>query len=223
MRTQTTSNETVEMYLKTIAELDDGRAPVMVNRIAQRLGVSPVSANEMVRRLAGQGLLVFERYKGVSLTDEGLRGALSVIRRQRLWECFLADHLKFEWAGVYEMACRLEHATSAVLAEALAAYLGHPTTCPHGSPIPAADGTLPQAAARPLTALRMGETGRIESILPTTTEVFAYLNRHHVLPRRPFTVVEIAPMEGPITLKLDEGQVTLGRAVADLIRVGNLA
>lgn len=219
MRTQTTSNEAAEMYLKTIAELDDGRSPIVIARVAERLGVSPVSANEMMKRLVEQELVAHERYKGVTLTRKGQAIANSVIRRQRLWECFLVDHLKFEWAGVYEMSCRLEHATSNVLAEALAAYLGHPEVCPHGSPIPRSDGSVSHVSTRPLTALRVGEAGCIHSIQPTSTNVYAYLNRHQVLPNRKFTVAEIAPMEGPITLALPNGRVSLGRPMAELVLV----
>lgn len=221
MRTHSTSNETIEMYLKTIAELSDGSAPVVIARVAERLGVSAVSANEMMKRLSEQSLITQERYKGVVLTEAGRTAAYNIIRRQRLWECFLNDHLKLEWAGVYEMACRLEHATSSVLAEALAAYLGHPDVCPHGSPIPASDGSLQSARTRPLTDLAAGEAGHIHSIRPTTTDVFAYLNRHQILPNRPFKVVEIAPMLGPITLQMESGLVAIGPAMAELILVGN--
>jgi DtxR family transcriptional regulator, Mn-dependent transcriptional regulator len=219
MRTQTTSSETVEMYLKTIAELGDGRSPVIIARVAERLGVSPVSANEMMKRLVAQGLLVHERYKGVVLTENGRYIAHNIMRRQRLWECFLVDHLKFDWAGVYEMACRLEHATSNVLAESLAVYLGHPTCCPHGNAIPQSDGSLAEITAQPLSTLRVGAAGYIHSIQPTTTDVYAYLNRHQILPRRPFTLVEIAPMQGPYTLQLETNQVALGRSLAELIWV----
>ena len=219
MRTQTTSNEAVEMYLKTIAEQGDDRSLIAIARVAERLGVSPVSANEMMKRLVEQKLVVHERYKGVMLTPKGRAIANSVIRRQRLWECFLADHLNFEWAGVYETACRLEHATSNVLADALSAYLGRPTVCPHGSPIPRRDGSLPQVTTRPLTALRVGETGCIHSIRPTSTDVYAYLNRHQVLPNREFTIAEIAPMEGPIMLAMVSGRVSLGRPMAELVLV----
>lgn len=219
MRTQTTSHETVEMYLKTIAELSDEGAPIIIARVAERLGVTPVSANEMMKRLVEQGLVDHVRYKGVTLTESGRSIAYSLIRRQRLWECFLVEHLKLDWAGVYEMACRLEHATSNVLAEALAAYLEHPTVCPHGNPIPERDGSMLAAATRPLTTLHVGETGTIHSIQPTTTDVFAYLNRHHILPQQKFSVTEIAPMQGPITLNLATGAVALGRSLADLILV----
>ncbi len=219
MRTQTTSNETVEMYLKTIAELTIGDEPVVIARVAERLGVSAVAANEMIRRLTEQGYLTHQRYQGVALTGAGRTIAHNVMRRQRLWECFLADHLKLNWAGIYEVACRLEHATSNVVAEALAAYLGHPEVCPHGNPIPRSDGSLPEMTARPLTALAVGETGHIDSILPATTEVYAYLSRHCVTPAQSFTVEEIAPMDGPITLNMANGRVALGRAMAELVLV----
>lgn len=219
MRTQTTSHETVEMYLKTIAELSDDGAPVIIARVAERLGVTPVSANEMMKRLAEQKLVVHERYKGVTLTKSGRTVAHSIMRRQRLWECFLVEHLKLDWAGVYEMACRLEHATSNVLAEALDAYLEHPTVCPHGNPIPQRDGQMAAAATRPLTALHIGESGTIHSIQPTTTDVFAYLNRHHILPQRKFSIAEVAPLQGPITLNMATGIVALGRSMAELILV----
>lgn len=219
MRTQSTSNETIEMYLKTIAELGFDGSPVSIARVAERLGISPVSANEMMKRLVEQALVEHVRYKGVTLTENGRYIALNVMRRQRLWERFLVDHLQMEWSGVYEMACRLEHATSNVLAEALSAYLGHPTVCPHGGPIPNSDGTLPDMHKRPLTTLRVGEKGCIHSIQPTTTDVYAYLNRYQVLPNQNFTVAEIAPMQGPITLDLASGKVALGRALAELVWV----
>lgn len=221
MRTQTSNNETVEMYLKTIAELSSDGSPIIIARVAERLGVTPVSANEMMKRLAEQNLVIHERYKGVILTENGRYIANSIIRRQRLWECFLVDHLKLDWAGVYEMACRLEHATSNVLAEALSTYLDHPSVCPHGNPIPQLDGTMLALPTRPLTALRVGETGTIHSIQPTTTDVFVYLNRHHILPNKKFTIAEIAPLQGPITLSMETGSVALGRPMAELVWVAD--
>ena len=219
MRTQTTSNETIEMYLKTIAELSDGAAPVVIAEVARRLGVTPVSANEMMKRLVDQELLIHERYKGVNLTPAGRQIAHNVIRRQRLWECFLADHLKLNWAGVYEAACRLEHATSNVVAEALSTFLDHPTVCPHGCPIPGLDGQVQLTDGRPLTSLTVGQSGQVERIKPAQIEIYAYLSRHNLFPGRRFTVIEIAPLKGPITLRLHEngGDVTLGAAVADLV------
>ena len=219
MRTQTTSSESVEMYLKTIAELEDQATPVVIARVAERLGVTPVSANEMMKRLAAQELISHQPYKGVELTDDGRLIAYRVIRRQRLWECFLVDYLKLEWAGVYEAACSLEHATSDLLADALDAYIDYPAVCPHGNPIPTAEGTMAPIKGCSLNELSPGECARILSIRPTGTEVFAYLQQHNILPNQEITVVEVAPMQGPITLDLNDGQVALGLAMAALVMV----
>jgi DtxR family Mn-dependent transcriptional regulator len=219
MRTQTTSNETVEMYLKTISELSEDGQPVIIARVAERLGVSPVSANEMMKRLADQDLINHERYKGVRLTENGRFYAHSVIRRQRLWECFLVDRLNFNWSGSYEAACRLEHATSNVLAEALAAYLDNPTVCPHGNPIPLADGTMPKMEGSSLARLKPGQKATVLSIIPTSTEVLAYLSQHNIVPGQIITVVEKAPMDGPITVRANGERVALGLPMAALVMV----
>ncbi len=219
MRTQTTSNETVEMYLKTIAELSADDTPVVIARVAERLGVSPVSANEMMKRLVDQELVLHEKYKGVRLSANGRFYANSIIRRQRLWECFLVDRLNFNWSGAYEAACRLEHATSNVLAESLAAYLDHPALCPHGNPIPLADGTMPHIAGTPLAKMGVGRTATVLSIIPTNTEVFAYLSQHKITPGQTITVLEKAPMDGPMTVRGSGGRVALGLPMAAMIMV----
>ncbi|MCJ7714989.1 MAG: metal-dependent transcriptional regulator [Anaerolineales bacterium] len=135
-------SESKEMYLKSIFELAEGEEPVAVSLLAKRVGVSPVSAAEMVKRLEESKLIVHTLYKGVALTDTGLQRALIVVRRQRLWGRFLADHLKITWSQIYDISCRLEHATDETVTEALAEFLGNPTTCPHGHPIPDANGTV---------------------------------------------------------------------------------
>ncbi|MFN2141709.1 MAG: FeoA domain-containing protein [Candidatus Promineifilaceae bacterium] len=219
MRTQSTSNETVEMYLKTIAELTCDDGPVIIARVAERLGVSPVTANEMMKRLIEQELIEHERYKGVRLTENGRSYAHSVIRRQRLWECFLVDRLNFNWSGSYEAACRLEHATSNVLAEALSAYLDHPAVCPHGNPIPRADGTMPESGGQTLAGLKVGETANVLSIIPTDTEIFAYLEQHHILPGQALTLIEKAPMDGPLTVRVNSQRVAIGLPMAAMIMV----
>src|SRR5690554_1662184 len=105
-------SESTEMYIKTIFELDGGDEQVAISRIAERLGVSTVSATEMMKRLAERDLLVHTPYKGVQLTATGRRRALHVVRRHRLWECFLMDQLDIPWEKTHEYACQLEHSTA---------------------------------------------------------------------------------------------------------------
>jgi DtxR family Mn-dependent transcriptional regulator len=207
------------MYLKTIAELSEDQDPVGIPLISERLGVTPVSTSEMVKRLVEQGFLEHERYRGVVLTEEGRAIAYSVMRRQRLWECFLVDHLNMNWAGAYEMACRLEHATSAVLADALDTFLDHPTVCPHGNPIPGSDGKMALPDKVTLDALTVGQRARIVSIQPTTTDIYVYLQTRNLQPDQILRVVDIAPLQGPMTLEIDGTEIVLGRNLAKLLLV----
>ena len=211
-------SESTEMYLKAIAEINDHDV-VAIARLAERLGVTPVSANEMVRRLGEQGLVSHTPYKGVNLTKKGREVACNVLRRQRLWECFLYDHLKIEWSMVYEFACSLEHATAPEVTEALAGFLGDPKTCPRGNPIPAADGSFKPLDAILLSEVKLGETAHVLAVNATATDVLKYLQEKNILPGRDVTVVEIAPMQGPLVLRVAEMDVALGLSVAEFVLV----
>ncbi len=211
-------SESTEMYLKAMAELS-GRDVIAVGRLAERLGVTPVSANEMMRRLGEQGLVAHTPYKGVNLTKKGREAAGNVIRRQRLWECFLYDHLKIEWARVYEFACLLEHATAAEVTESLAEFLGHPKTCPRGNPIPEADGSFKPLDATPLSEVKPGQTARVLAVSATAADVLKYLQEKNILPGREVTLLELAPLQGPLTVRIEEKDVALGLPMAEFVLV----
>jgi DtxR family Mn-dependent transcriptional regulator len=206
------------MYLKAIAEAND-REAVAVNRLADRLSVTTVSANEMVHRLGEQGLVEHTPYKGVALTPKGREAASNVLRRQRLWEVFLYEHLKIEWARIYELACALEHATAPEVTDALAVFLGNPTTCPRGNPIPAADGSFTALNGRLLSQVGVGATVRVIAVNATETNVLKYLQVRGILPGQEMTVLEAAPMQGPLTLRIGGKEVALGLQVADFVIV----
>ena len=133
------TSESEEMYLITVARAgEDGRSgPVPVADIATELSVSVASANQMIRKLADRGLISYEPYHGVELSEDGHRVADRVLRTRRLWARFLADHLGFSPGDADDQACHLEHVTSAEAADRLAVYLGNPEAGPLGRPIPA--------------------------------------------------------------------------------------
>jgi DtxR family Mn-dependent transcriptional regulator len=211
-------SESSEMYLKAMAELGAGDR-VAVGRLAGRLGVTNVSANEMVHRLTDQGLVSHTPYKGVSLTETGQAAACNVLRRQRLWECFLYEHLKIEWARLYELACALEHATAPEVTEALSVFLGDPKFCPRGNPIPAADGTFKPLTGLPLREVPVGATVHVLAINATETDALRYLQERGILPGCELTVIEAAPMEGPLTLRIDRQDVVLGLLLSEFVIV----
>src|ERR687895_1346420 len=130
-------------YLKAVWELavDSGDA-ASTKGVAARLSVSSASVSNMFARLQEMGLVRYERYRGATLTERGREEALRLVRRHRLIETFLLEHLGYDWQEVHDEAERLEHAVSDGFTERLAGYLGHPDQDPHGDPIPAADGTI---------------------------------------------------------------------------------
>jgi DtxR family Mn-dependent transcriptional regulator len=214
-------SESTEMYLKAMAELSD-QDVVATARIAEHLNVTPVSVNEMVRRLSEQGLTTHTPYKGVALTKKGRKVASDVMRRQRLWECFLYDHLKIEWAQLYELACSLEHATAPEVTEALAVFLGNPKTCPRGNPIPAADGSFTPLSGIRLNTVSVGESVQVQAVNATATDVLKYLYERGILPGCILTVIEAAPLQGPLMLRVEGKEIALGLSLAKFIIVKKL-
>lgn len=212
-------SESREMYLKSIYELADSDELVAVSHLAKRLGVSPVSASEMVKRLESQGLIIHTPYKGVKLTDRGLQRALIVVRRQRLWGRFLADHLKITWSQVYDMSCRLEHATNAMATEALAEFLGHPPLCPHGHPIPDASGLITELEAFPLNEISCEVEVEVKWIEQPELTLCEYLEERNIFPGTILKIIDEAPYNGPYTVDLDGKEIALGREISARIYV----
>jgi DtxR family Mn-dependent transcriptional regulator len=126
----------VEDYLKVIHELEAAFGVAPTNEIADRLGIAPASVSGMVQRLAAQGWLTYERYRGVRLTERGRRAALRTVRRHRIIESFLVHALGYTWDEVHDEAEQLEHAASEALIDRMAHAMGDPMHDPHGAPIP---------------------------------------------------------------------------------------
>lgn len=198
-------SESIEMYLKTVSELAPRHDPVPISALAERMGVSSVSATEMVHRLEDQGLLRHVPYKGVSLTTGGWEKATEVVRSHRLWECFLSDCLRLPWDAVHDIACRLEHATDPLVTDALDDYLGHPAVCPHGNPIPGGDIRSQEGSDRPLSGLLPGQSAVVARIYPETNALLTYLTGLGLLPGAQVTLRQVAPFGGPMVLDLAGG------------------
>jgi DtxR family Mn-dependent transcriptional regulator len=208
----------VEHYLKAIYELGGEKQPVSLSSLAEELAISPISANEMVKRLTSQRLVTYKPYRGVTLTSEGRVRALAVTRRHRLWERFLTDVLGLGWDQVHDEACRLEHATSPLVEERLAQFLGYPVTCPHGHPVPTANGEVASEVGDLLSDLEPGQKGIVLEV-PEEPELLQYLGDLGLVPQAEFEVEDAAPFEGPLTVRLGKVQHVLGWKVASQVRV----
>src|SRR5690554_3995858 len=167
---------TIEDYLKAVWNATEwSDAPVTVTMLSTRLGLSPSSVSEIVRKLTDRGLLTHPRYGSVELTDTGRAIALATVRKHRLIETFLVEYLGYEWDEVHDEAEVLEHAVSTEFVERLAQRLGQPTHDPHGDPIPAADGTLPAEERTALTAVADGSRVRVARVSDDDPDLLRHL------------------------------------------------
>ncbi|MDJ0723122.1 MAG: metal-dependent transcriptional regulator [Desulfobacterales bacterium] len=212
--------DTVEDYLKAIYELQEKYGRAKTSALSVRLGVTPGSVTDMLKRLAGQTprLVRYQPHQGVTLTDRGNRRALAVIRRHRLLETFLHDVLGFSWDEVHAEAEKLEHCLSERLTEALANYLNHPACDPHGDPIPSGEGEIQMPAGCPLSELPAGQPLLITRVRLQDREALQYLARNRIRIGAVVTIVEKSPLDGQISLTIRRGRkqhaFSIGAAVA---------
>jgi DtxR family Mn-dependent transcriptional regulator len=211
--------ESEEMYLKTIAEMGGDHELVPITGVAERLGITTVSASEMVHRMQSHGMVEHTPYKGVQLTTAGRQRANIVIRRHRLWERFLTDELQLPWDRAHEYACRLEHASDEEVTEALAQRLGDPATCPHGNPIPSPEGEMPELRGEPLSTFQIGQAGMVVRIQNVNELLLAHVQDRGIRPGEPILIEEIAPFNGPLSVRVGGETQVLGREVASHIMV----
>ena len=208
-----------EMYLKTIYSLESRNGAARTGDIAKILGITPGSVTNTLEVLESKGLVAREPYKGVKLTGEGRKLALSVFRRHRLAERLLTDLLKIDWVESHEEACKLEHAISNSLASAMEKALNNPHTCPHGNPIPAENGSIHPVKDQPLSELDNGESAIVSRVPDENTELLRYLSKLGMLPGVKIEVEEKAPFKGPMLVKIGSSSYPLSLDVASGIYV----
>ncbi|MCH2044388.1 MAG: metal-dependent transcriptional regulator [Saprospiraceae bacterium] len=136
-------SQTEENYLKAIFKLSETeQKSVPTNAIANHLQTSAASVTDMLKRLTEKGYTLYEKYKGVRLSETGLKTATLLIRRHRLWEVFMVEKLNFSWDEVHPIAEQLEHIKSEELINRLEKFLDFPQFDPHGDPIPDREGNV---------------------------------------------------------------------------------
>ena len=154
-------SQAIQDYLKVIYKIRQSQGAVSTTALAQRMGVSPASATNMVKRLVRLRLVTHTPYRAVGLTAGGEKVALEIIRHHRLLELFLREHLGLSLDQVHGEAEELEHVLSEAVESRIAAILGEPTADPHGDPIPTREGEVEETSHPRLGDLRPGEAGRI--------------------------------------------------------------
>lgn len=169
-------SKTEEDYLKAIYKLSKVQPKgVATKSIGDLLNLKPPTVSDMLRKLGDKKFIKYAKYKGVTLTNEGERIALKIIRKHRLWETFLVDHFKFKWDEVHDIAEQLEHIDSARLVERLDEFLGFPKFDPHGDPIPDKDGVIVLRHDITLDQIEKGQKAVLVGVKDHSTEFLKYL------------------------------------------------
>jgi DtxR family Mn-dependent transcriptional regulator len=206
-------------YVKAVWDLE-GMGAASTKDVATRLAISPASVTNMFARLQEMGLVEYERYRGATLTDRGREEALRLVRRHRLIETFLLEHLGYDWQEVHEEAERLEHAVSDGFTERLAEFLGHPDHDPHGDSIPSAEGTLEPDDSSLLSEAAAGQRVLISKVSDEDASMLDYLGEHGLVPGRLLSVLEVRSFDSVVTVEDEEGKLhSLGDSLARSISV----
>ncbi len=211
-----------EDYIKAIYVLAEEEHPVIAARVAEEMGVSPSTMFSALRRLEREGYVRIERRKDIRLTAKGKKAAETTLRRHYLTERFLTDLLGLDWVKAHQEAHRLEHAISPEVERRLVEILHHPTTCPHGNPIPDEKSPHRRRKGHSLDSISAGREVVFQCISEMgerDDRLLGYLLEHKLMPGAMVHVLDNAPSLGIMSLKVGKDEFSIGIEAAKKIRV----
>jgi DtxR family Mn-dependent transcriptional regulator len=215
--------EATEQYLKTIFKLTEGGGTARTSEIALMLGVSPATVTEMLHKLAQQGFIRHEPYKGVVLKPRGRRLACKVARKHRLLERFLNDVVGVTGKSQHEQACKMEHALSDEAEHQLCKMMNRPETCPGGRRIPKCQRAISceqcTAETVPLLDLDEGEAGTISHLASEDREELCRILSMGFVPGAEVTIEKKVPMGGPLIVSLKGTKVAVAREIGRALHI----
>ncbi len=204
--------------LKAVYRLTKGGSDAHTGALAEHLGISPGTVTATVKRLAERGMVDHRPYKGVEVTKAGRQAAVSAIRRHRIVERFLSDMLGYAWNEADRLAGAFEHELPQEIEDRLFEKLGRPATCPHGFPIP--DSATDRILQMPsLDELVPGDTGVVALSGSTDQEIVDFLETLGIRPGAHIEVISKQPFDGPILVRVEGSETTVGERLAEKIFV----
>jgi DtxR family Mn-dependent transcriptional regulator len=217
-------SHTEENYLKAIFKLQQGReGGVGTNEISELMQTRPASVTDMLRKLAQKELLFYERYKGVELTEKGKLAAIMVVRKHRLWECFLVNSLQYKWDEVHVIAEQLEHVQAEDLIDRLDDFLGNPTHDPHGDPIPTRAGSFRPDKMISLSEAAVHQQVVLSGVTEHSTQFLQYLGRLGLGLGTVITVEDRNEYDQSMWVKINnENPITISREISRSLLVSNI-
>jgi len=211
-------SQSIQDYLKSIYKLQDN-GMVSTTDLAKELEVTGASVTGMLKRLSTMGMVDYNSYKGVKLTDAGEKIALEIVRHHRLLELYLKEMLDYPLEKVHDEACRLEHHISDDFLDKINDLLGNPQFDPHGHPIPSEKGEMRKTSGLMLSDVEQGSKVQISSLDDSDEKLLGYLEELGLVPNTHLEVIEIGPFNGPIKLNVNGTEHIIGHEVAGCIYV----
>lgn len=206
-------------YAAEIYRLQQDHPYATLSMVAEKVDASLQAVSRMLARMEKAGLLQREPYKGMTLTEKGVREAMPALRRHRLAEVFLVKVMNFGWEEAHELTDQFELGLDQDIEDRIDSLTGHPTRCPHGEPIPTRDGKMPEVKDQALLNLQGGEAGHISRVRTHDHEKLRYLAEEGLIPGTGFRVVGRGPFNGPLRVQVDRKEYVLGHELAAVIWV----
>jgi len=212
-----------ENYLKAIFHLQEEDGMVTTNALAAELNTRAASVTDMLKKLKAQKLLLYEKYRGFRLSNEGRKVAIQIIRKHRLWELFLVEKLHFGWEEVHEIAEELEHISSRKLIDRLDEFLGFPTADPHGDPIPDAQGKLISRNDVSLMEFKMNKMAEVSNISDQSPEMLDLLKHKNISLGTKLEIRKRFSVDNSLEIRIkNQSPVTISEHVAKNVFVKNV-
>lgn len=212
-----------ENYIKALFYLHQKNEDISLSDLGEELQVSKPTANEMIKKLQGEGIVISKKYKPIRITKKGKQCAAEIIRKHRLSEMFLMQIMKFGWEEVHEIAEELEHIKTDKLFDRMDELMGFPTTDPHGSPIPDKNGNFNKPKYKRLSQMPVNSSITVKALRDSSTDFLLYLNNKEIQLNTKIEIKHVEGFDGSLTISYDgNSNVVLGKSVCDRILVDEI-
>jgi DtxR family Mn-dependent transcriptional regulator len=211
-----------ENYLRAIYRISlEGTTKISPTAIAEELQNNPASVVDMLKKLTDKKLISYDKKKGAKLTDKGIKTAMDVVRKHRLWEVFLLEKLGYGWDEIHDIAEQLEHIHNDELADRLDKFLGFPDYDPHGDPIPKANGKIATIHKTTLLEVTTGASCQVVAVKDTSVEFLQYLEKLGVGIGTRLKVLEKISFDSSMTIQVGKSdKVNVSKKFGESVLVG---
>ena len=208
-----------ENYLKAIFHLMNTDNTVTINELSKVLSVKMPSVNNMMKKFAEKGWVIYESYKPLKITVAGKKQAALVVRKHRLTEMFLVEKMNFGWENVHEIAEQLEHIHSETFFDKMDELLNYPKYDPHGEPIPDKEGNIIAQDLKKLSNCKVGESVVFTAVTITDEDFLNFLNKNKLVLGKEIKVLNIEKFDKSMLVKIQEEEIVLSNIVCEKILV----